>query len=129
MKALTLKDYGGDENFATLVEQGFKKIETRKCKTNYRGDILICCSKSSIADYDIDTRKTIKSPNAGLALCVVKLLDIVPMTEDHVDCACCDLYDGAYAWILEDLRLLSRKFPVKGALRLFDVDIPNDVTY
>lgn len=59
IKALCLQDYGTEEtNYATLMEQGIKTIETRVWGTGYRGDLLIVCAKSA------------KSPNAGLALCV-----------------------------------------------------------
>ena len=116
MKAISLKDYGTPEtNFATLVEEGIKTIETRSWKHNYRGDLLICCSKSS------------KSPNAGLALCVVRLLDICRMKKEDEKGACCKLYPRAYSWYLSALRPLSRKFPVKGRLGLYDVEIPDDV--
>lgn len=57
MKALCLKDYGTDQtNYATLVENGIKTLETRTWATKYRGDLLITCSASS------------KSENAGKAV-------------------------------------------------------------
>ena len=116
MKALSLKDFGTAEtNYATLIEQGIKTIETRKWGTQYRGPLLICCSKSS------------KSPNAGLAVCVVDLMYIEMMKPEHEKKACCGIYDKARSWHLSNLRPLSNKFPVKGKLSLFDVDIPADV--
>lgn len=116
MKALSLKDYGYDKhNFATYIYVGAKKIETRKWGTGYRGNILICCSASSKSQY------------AGLALCVVELVHVRMMAKvDEID-ACCKMYPKARSWILKNHRKLSRHFPVKGTLGLYDVDIPKDV--
>lgn len=123
IKALCLCDYGTDEtNYATLIEKGIKDIETRLWGTNFRGDLLITCSQSS------------KSPNAGLAVCVVTITSIEDMTSEHEERACCKLYWSekgkvAKAWHLANLRPLSRKFPVKSKLSIFDVELPDDVTY
>lgn len=118
IKALCLQDYGSPEtNYATLMELGIKTIETRVWGTKYRGDLLIVCAKSA------------KSPNAGLALCVVNLSDIQVMTEEHEDRACIKVYPKAKAWLTENLRPLSRKFPVKSKLSIFEVELPEDVTY
>jgi hypothetical protein len=112
MKAISVKDNGTpDTNWASLIEQGIKTIETRTWKTNYRGDLLICCSASS------------KSDNAGLAVCIVHLDDIVLMEKKHEKAACCKVYPRAQAWILSNLRPLARKFPVKGQLRLYEVEV------
>jgi hypothetical protein len=114
MKALTLKDYT-EAPYATWVEKGIKTLETRTWATRHRGDLLITCSGSS------------KSPNSGKALCVVEVVDCIPMTEEHEAAACCKLYPGAWAWVLRNLRPLSRKFRVKGQLQIFDVELPSDV--
>ena len=77
-KAISLK-----QSYASLVASGKKTIETRKWKTKYRGDLLICSSKT---------------PNiypAGFALCIVELYDIEPMKEEHEKDACIKLYKGA----------------------------------
>ena len=116
MKALSLRDYGRDgRNFATYVYLGVKKIETRKWGTAYRGDILICCSAGS------------KSQHAGLALCIVEVVHIRMMAKVDEHDACCELYPKARSWILKNHRSLSRHFPVKGTLGLYDVEIPKDV--
>lgn len=118
IKAISLKDYGENHNnYATLVEQGRKQIETRTWSTKYRGDILICCSKSS------------KSENAGLAVCVVELVHIEEMLPEHEEAACIEPYENAKSWMLTNHRKLSRKFPVKGALSLYDVEVPEDVVF
>jgi len=117
--ALTLKDYGDPalNNYASFVEDGSKPIETRTWRTRHRGDLLICCSKSS------------KSPNAGLAICVVELWHIEPMIPEHVPFARCDVYPNANSWFLRNHRKLSRKFAVTGSLNTFPVPVPVDVKF
>lgn len=118
MKALCLQDYGSPEtNYATLMELGIKTIETRVWGTGYRGDLLIVCAKSA------------KSPKAGLALCVVNLFDIQEMKEEHEESSCCKVYPKAKSWFTDNLRPLSRKFPVKSKLSIFEVELPDDVAY
>lgn len=116
MKALCLKDYGTDQtNYATLVENGIKTLETRTWATMYRGDLLITCSASS------------KSENAGRAVCVVTLSGCEEMKQEHEEKACIKTYPKAKVWRLENLRFLSEKFPVKSRLSLFEVEIPRRV--
>lgn len=105
-KALSLK-----QPWASLVASGKKSIETRKWKTNYRGDLIICSSKT----VDIDP--------AGYALCIVELYHIEPMKPEHEKDACIKLYDGAYAWFLRNLRPLDPIIPVKGQLNIFNLEI------
>jgi len=51
----------------------------------------------------------------------------VPMEDKHVAEAGCQVYDGAWAWMLEDIRIV-RNLPVKGSLSIFDVDLkPEDL--
>lgn len=120
MKAITLQDDASKNPvpWCTLVEYQVKTIETRRNWINrrHRGDTLFTASASS------------RTPNAGLAVCVVNIYDIVPMTEVHEEDACIAVFDHAWALMLKDLRWLSRKFAVKGALGVFDVDVPADVS-
>lgn len=44
MKVLSLT-----EPYATLIKEGYKKIETRSFKTNYRGKLYIHALKTSIS--------------------------------------------------------------------------------
>jgi len=119
MKAITLQDDAPKNPvpWLSLVEYGVKTIETRRNWMNrsHRGDTLFTASATS------------RTPNAGLAVCVANVIDIVPMTEAHEEQACIKLFDGAWVLILTDLRWLSRKFAVKGALGIFEVDMPADV--
>jgi hypothetical protein len=107
MKALSLK-----QPYANLVAQGVKTIETRKWSTNYRGDILICASKSGQGEPQ------------GVALCIVELYDIRPMTKADESAACINLYPNAKAWLIRNLRPIKEPFAVKGQLGLFELNLP-----
>lgn len=119
MNAITLQDDAkkNPTPWLSMVEYEIKGIETRRnwIRKNHQGDTLLTGSATS------------RTPNAGKAVCVVKVVDIVPMTHAHEFKACIRLFDGASALILDDVRWLSRKFDVKGALSVFDIAIPADV--
>lgn len=124
MKALSIK-----QPFAELIRNGSKTIETRKWKTSYRGDILICSSISKhdgyvkYKDFVMSKKLLDKLPNIayGYAICVASLTDVRPMViTDEVE-ACCPIYDGAYSWLLSNVRQI-RAFPIKGQLSLFNVN-------
>ena len=104
MKALSIR-----EPWGTLILEGKKPIETRVWKTDYRGDLLLCASQKP------------KSIISGFAFAVVNLYDIQPMVEKHESKAQCLVYPGAYSWFLKDIRPI-KFFPVKGQLKLFNVD-------
>jgi len=110
MKAITLR-----QPWANLIAEGKKTIETRKWRTEYRGDLVICSSKSP------------KIEPAGFALCVVELYTIGPMVKLHETEACCEVYPGAYAWKLRNLRLIKPIFRVVGSLSIFNLVIPEGV--
>lgn len=101
MRALTLQ-----EPWASMVAKGEKTIETRKWPTKYRGDVLITVSK------------TPKSPVAGKAIAIVKVVDCRPMEKADEVRACCEVYPRAWSWVLEDIRAVY-PFPVKGRLGLW----------
>lgn len=106
--------------WGTLVESGAKTIETRKWPV-YKDlqlpfDLLICGTAAS------------KTINAGKAICVVSVIGCEPMQKHHEPGAQIEVYDGAWAWQTTDLRWLSRKFDVRGAQKIFEVDVPEDVT-
>lgn len=92
---------------------GTKTIETRKWKTTYRGDLVVCSSQ------------TPKIEPWGMALCVIDLYDIRPMTKEDEAAACYKLYDGAYSWLFRNLRVLREPFPVKGQLSIFTISLPS----
>ncbi len=106
MKALSVK-----EPWVGLIRAGKKTVETRTWKTNYRGPLLICASASP------------KTELSGKAVCTVELVDCRPMTKLDEAAACCEVYPDAKAWVLRNIRPIE-PFPVKGKLRIFEVDMP-----
>lgn len=117
MKALSVKN-----PWASMIASGQKTIETRKWKIHYRGNILICSSKTfdkSLKDWKLRQEGYLM----GYALCTVQLYHVVPMNKLHEIRACCRMYDGAYAWCLRNLRRIT-PFKVKGSLGVFNVEIP-----
>lgn len=106
MKALSIHPY-----YALMIAEGFKTIECRTWKTNYRGDIVIC-----------STAKKYRGTIPSHALCVAKLVDIVPFERKHMEEAMMDTVDyDSYAWILEDVRYIEPVY-VKGRLGLWNFD-------
>jgi hypothetical protein len=105
VKALSVK-----QPWANLIASGKKTIETRTWATEYRGDLLI-----------VSSRKPEIAP-AGYAVAMVKVVDCRPMTERDEPAARCRKYEGAWAWVLGDVRRIE-PFPVRGRLRLFDVRV------
>lgn len=105
-KAISLK-----QPWANLVASGIKTIETRKWKTNYRGEIVICSSQKP------------QIPPAGYALCTAELYHIEPMTKEHEEKACIKYYPGAFSWFLKNIKPLKKPIPVKGQLGIFTVRI------
>ena len=106
LKALSLK-----QPWANMVASGEKTIETRRWPTDYRGSLLIVSSKSP----DI--------PPAGYALAIATLVDCRRMTSSDEGAAKCRFYQGAYAWVLCDIRRVM-PFPVRGQLGIYEVPVP-----
>jgi len=139
MKALSVK-----QPWAQLIVGGHKTIETRTWGTSYRGDFLLCSSLKpdhNAAEYtgclyngnfgrlieepedvggwcDAGCTACFRSLARGQALAVVRLVGCRPMTEADEAAACCNTYDGAFAWVLDNVRPLQR-FPVKGRLGIW----------
>ena len=122
MKAISLKN-----PWAGWVYHGRKTIETRKWKTNYRGDLLICCSKT----FDKNVPEGKYNPECyitGKAICVVELYDIVKMTEEHQMKAMCKIYDGAFAWRLRNVRKI-KPVDISGQLSIFEIPKEIEIIY
>lgn len=122
MKALSVK-----QPWIWAIAEGYKPIETRTWSTDYRGDLLFCasklpdkpmldCLKKQFGDLFLPDQL-----EYGKALCIAKLVDCRPMTLADQDAALCDIYDGAFSWVLEDIRKI-KPFPVKGQLGLYEVN-------
>lgn len=60
-------------------------------------------------------------PEVLQIVAVVNLIDCRPMSVLDEAKAKCSKYEGAYSWVMENVRALS-PFPVRGQPSLFDVD-------
>jgi len=116
MKALSIK-----QPWATWIAQGRKTIETRTWRTHHRGPLLICASKLPNTVWDRFEHRTYLFPT-GCAVALCELVDCRPMIQADEPGACCDLYEGAWAWILADIRPLWTRLRVRGYPGLFDID-------
>lgn len=112
MKALSVK-----QPYASLIAQGIKTIETRLWFTAYRGELLIVSSKRPRLKNSGNPRVYLPT---GQALAVLNVFDCRPMTKDDEMAAMCDLYPGAYAWCLNNIRPVV-PFEVEGQLGLYEV--------
>ena len=108
MKALSVK-----QPWANAIASGEKTIETRTWRTGYRGELLVVSSKIP------------NIPMAGYALCIVTLIDCMQMKLGDEVSAMCPLYANAYSRFLRDVRRID-PFPVKGQLRLYEVELPEE---
>ncbi len=134
MRCLTIKP-----QWAMLIWGRQKTVEIRTWSTAYRGDILITSSSNRVRDCI-----------SGHALCVARLVDIVPFREEHLVPSCMmseERYKRAsatarefavastavqsgksFAWILEDIRPI-KPFPVKGKLNLWSGDFDDQIEF
>ena len=96
--------------WAGLIASGRKTIETRTWATKYRGELLIVSSK----------RPPIEP--AGCTVALADLVDCRPMSADDEAAACCEVYPGAFAWVLGNIRTVA-PVPVKGALGIFRTEV------
>lgn len=107
MKALSI-----DPEYAHYIFTGEKTIECRTWNTKYRGDILICASKTLVPGCI-----------CGYAYYIASLTDVEPFTKNHLEAACMESMPDVkcYAWHLEDIAPI---YPIKvrGMPGLFEVD-------
>lgn len=113
MKALSIL-----QPFASAVAIGEKTIEVRTWNTNYRGPLLICASGKGCTVDDFFCP-------GGFALAVAELVDVRRMERSDLSAAAMDIMPSnpSFAWVLRDAEEIE-PFPVKGKLRLFDVEPP-----
>lgn len=111
MKVISIR-----EPYATLIAEGFKRIETRSWKTNYRGELFIHASCKSISKQTLENKylkKIVKNLDMsyGSIICRCNLVDCIYMNVDFLKNIAEDLQEynlgdyqlGRYAWILEDV--------------------------
>lgn len=111
-----IKAISVQQPYASMIADGEKTIETRRWTTRYRGELLIVSSK----------RPAIEP--AGYALAIVKLAACRLMRKRDEKAACCPIYPGARAWLLEDIRKIE-PFPVTGQLGIYEVKLLEEPVY
>jgi len=116
MKALSLR-----QPYASFIAIGKKTIETRTWATNYRGELLIVSSKGKIYK-DVPYRHLLSMGLPfGMALATVELIACRPMIKEDEKNAMISYNPLLFAWVLINIKRIE-PFPVKGQLRLFEVD-------
>lgn len=129
MKVISIK-----EPFATLITSGKKRIETRRWKTNYRGELFIHASGKSIAkelltnDFIVNLIKDMNM-NFGNIICKCKLVDCIYMDAEFLEKIKQNSTEyklgkykaGRYAWVLEDIEPIN-PIPAKGQLNIWNFD-------
>lgn len=120
-----MKTISVQQPWATFIAQGWKTIEVRTWKTDYRGPLLIAASKGSALPASMthieEEGEMIPMPR-GVALCVVDLLDIRPLLRADMEAANLEPEDfkhGLWAWLVDKPRAVEQ-VPIKGRLSLYD---------
>ncbi len=123
MKGLILNDYGGDKNYATMVWEGIKKIETRMGRLfTYRGDVVICKGKTNSV-----------GENRGKALCLVNIWKGRDMLKTDEDAARIEWHPKRKSLLMSDWRHFSElwDFSPNAMQRnfqgMFDIIIPDGI--
>jgi len=115
--------------WASLVAAGYKRIETRSWRTRHRGMLLICATKIPVISPERwgalreQYWRLPEAPPAGAALAIAELVECRPMVEDDEAAACCDIYQGAVAWVLRDIRQIE-PVAVRGRQGIYEVRWP-----
>ncbi len=129
MKVLSLT-----EPCATLIKEKKKLVETRSWKTDYRGELYIHASATSIPKDWKEDKKLMSLVdniplNFGYIICKCNLVDCIYMTKDYVESMkknnhqeyiCGKYEEGRYAWILEDIIPLENPIKAKGQLNIWN---------
>jgi hypothetical protein len=120
MKALSIK-----QPWLNLILAREKTIEVRGKNTSYRGDLLLCASKTPALNKGgmDEMEEDLGLPyHFGHALCVAKLTDARQLKPGDEEAAFLDAIDPSmFGWLLKDIRLVA-PFPVKGELGFYEVD-------
>lgn len=129
MKVLSLT-----EPCATLIKEKKKLVETRSWKTDYRGELYIHASATSIPkDWKEDTEFMSLVDNIplnfGNIICKCNLVDCIYMTKEYVEnmkennyqeYICGKYEEGRYAWVLENITPLEHPIKAKGRLNIWN---------
>lgn len=129
MKVLSIK-----EPYASLIKNGYKFIETRSWKTNYRGELFIHASKTHFNKNNLNN-ETLNNltrdmkMNYGNIICRCNLVDCIYMDEKfleyiHKSQTEYDLGEyklGRYAWVLKEIEPIC-PIKAKGKLNIWNFD-------
>ena len=119
MKSLSLK-----QPWAELVVQGKKIIETRKWKTNFRGEFYIHSSKSYDKDYCEELG--IKNPTTGSIIGKAELVDVKEYKDEEEFRKDFDKHFAKkfvkYGFLLKNIKRI-KPIPYKGQLNFFEVKL------
>ena len=141
MKALTVR-----QPWAWAIAKGYKNVENRLRPTSHRGPLAIHAAKLWDDDREFALKTTVDLARAqgsvlpknlakdlpysdtGLVLAVVDLVGVCVDSRDGGECGCGPwAQPGTAHWKLANARLLPEPFRARGALYLFDVEVPDSV--
>ena len=132
--------------WASLINIGEKRKETRSWKTNYRGPLYIHAGKSIEKEYLKDNLFTDKFKKHGIDYnklplgCIIAKCNLVDclkvieygytyaILEDGTKVEGDEFYygdysEGRYIWILDNIEQLEEYIPCKGNLSLWSFDV------
>ena len=128
MKVLSIK-----EPWASLIAAKVKYIETRSWQTKYRGELYIHASQKKLTKHELNSYEAqislLKEPcfKYGSIIAKCRLSDCILMDETLIKKVkankneyICGLYEPErYAWLLEDVEILSEPIVAKGQLGIW----------
>lgn len=117
MKAISIEPM-----YASAIALNYKTVELRTWKTNYRGDILICTTKSVPVTSDKD-----KYP-LGKAIAIAELKDCIKYKPYLRSYCLADRFDnlsGMYCFLLDNIRPI-RPIAIRGQQRVYNVPIEKE---
>lgn len=143
MKAITIK-----QPYATLLALGHKQYETRSWATTYRGDFAIHAGKTmdrkAFEDAEIVELlkaagyQEIKELPLGAVIATCTLVNCMKVTEnashqgyamtektriDGIPYKLGDFSEGRYAWVFENMQILTKPILMSGRLSIWDLNI------
>jgi len=112
MKALSVR-----QPWASLIMLGIKPVENRGWSTLYRGPLMIHASRRHDHDANVSL-----APDQLVYGAVFGIVDLIDIVTEHPS----TFFTGPFGWVLINPRRIA-PIPLRGRLRLFDVDLPDDL--
>lgn len=116
MKALSIR-----QPWAGLIFLKQKTIEIRSWKTNYRGDFVVCASRTIDSVRFQHPRHPVFC-RRGETVCIAELIDCRPMTKSDSLRSMVSFSENLFAWELDNIRPLP-PIQIQGSLSFFNVNI------